>query len=184
MRPLDRPDRRFFNPSAVARTMSIGALGAMFALLGGCDRQSETSHAITAQSAVIIADKRWLDVNDATPPEIWLASREAKADLSPSAPQVESFRDLIARAGRRYVETPRMIANRAVQLEQMLAARGIEESARLGIEGLIGLREDQADRRSSFGEAVQHYFNIRAAAVSREDALRSLREAKPENRRQ
>jgi hypothetical protein len=166
--------------------MSIGALGAGLAFLAGCDQPSGTSHSKTAMAAlstVAIADKRRLDVNDPTPPEIWLASRAAKVDLPPSAPQVEVFRDLIASAGRRYVESPRMIANRAVQLEEMLAARGIDESARLGIEGLTGLREDNGDRRS-FGEAVQHYFNVRAAAVSREDALRSLRDAETQNHHQ
>jgi hypothetical protein len=168
------------------RTISACALGTGLAVLGGCDGQIDSSHsksAIPSQSAATIAGKRRLEINDPTPPELWLASREAKSDLLLSAPQVEVFRDLLAQAGRRYVETPRMIANRAVQLEEMLAARGIQENARLAIEGLIAIREDDGDRRS-FGEAVQHYFNIRTTAVSREQTLRSLRRAEPENRRQ
>jgi hypothetical protein len=184
MRQLDRSVSSYFNSSVVIRTISVCMFGTGLAALGGCDSQVETSHSKTAtlaQSAIAIAEKRWLDANDPTLPELWLASREAKADLPTSAPQVKAFRDLIARAGRRYVETPRMIANRAVQLEEMLAARGIEENARLAIEGLIDIREDNGDRRS-FGEAVQHYFNIRQIAPSREQALRSLREAESENR--
>jgi hypothetical protein len=184
MRPLDRSDSGLFI-SSVVRMISAGALGAGLALSGGCNEQSEmprSNMAAMAQPTSAVANKRWLDVNDPTPPEVWLASREAKVNLPPSASQVRSFRDLIDRAHRRYVETPRMIANRAVQLEEMLAARGIEENARLGIEGLVALRADNGDRRS-FGEAVQHYFNIRAAAVSREQALRSLREAESQDHR-
>jgi hypothetical protein len=185
MRQLDRLVSSYFNSSVVIRTIFICMFGTGLAELGGCDGQVESSHskaATLAQSAVAVAEKRWLDANDTMPPELWLASREAKSDLPTSAPQVKAFRDLIARAGRRYVESPRMIANRAVQLEEMLAARGIEENARLAIEGLIDIREDNGDRRS-FGEAVQHYFNVRTAAVNREQALRSLRESEPENRR-
>jgi hypothetical protein len=181
MRQLQRSASGYFNFSVVV----VCATGAVFLALGGCgDSQLETPHSKTAalaQSTAAIADKRWLDVNDQTPPELWLASREAKTDLPTSAPQVQAFRDLIGRAGRRYVETPRMIANRAVQLEEMLAARGIDENARLALEGLIGVRDDNGDRRS-FGEAVQHYFNVRATAISRDQALRSLREAEPETR--
>jgi hypothetical protein len=193
MRQLDRSTSRYFNAGVVINTINayvviktiiVCAVAAGFAVLGGCDSQFETPHAKTAalaQSAAAVADKRWLDVNDPTLPEVWLASREAKADLPASAPQVEAFHDLIGRASRRYVETPRMIANRAVQLEEMLAARGIDENARLALEGLIGVRDDNGDRRS-FGEAVQHYFNVRATAISRDQALRSLREAEPETR--
>jgi hypothetical protein len=184
MRQLDRLKFSHFNSPVVRRTISICALVVVSVLLEGCGDQVEKSHsntAATAQSTTAIAEKRWLDINDPTRPELWLASREAKVDLPPSAPQVEAFRDLIARAARRYIETPRMIANRAVQLEEMLAARGIKENARLVLGGLTVLREDDGDRRS-FGEAVQHYFNIRETAPSREQALQSLRESKPENR--
>jgi hypothetical protein len=147
------------------------------ALLGACDEQPQTTPSKTApaaQSTGVLAQKRWLDVKDPTPPELWLASREAKIDLPLSATDVDTFRELIARAGRRYVETPRMIANRTVQLEEMLAAHGIVESARLVIEGLVALR-GEGDERRGFGEAVQQYFNIRSAGLSREQALLSLK---------
>jgi hypothetical protein len=184
MRQLDPSDSSYPNLPAMVRLASIGTLGVVLAFLGGCNDQAQISPSKTAaiaQSGAAIAKKHWLDISDPTRPELWLASREAKVDLPPSAPRVEALRNLIALAGRRYIETPRMIANRAVQLEEMLAARGIAEDAGLAIEGLAALREDSGDRRS-FGEAVQHYFNIRQIAPSREQALRSLREAESENR--
>lgn len=183
MRQPHRSDSCHFDSSPA--TKLLGALGMAVTLLGGCNDQVQTVHSKSetmTQSVEAIAGKRWLDVNDPTRPELWLASREARADLPPSAPQVEDFRDLLALARRRYVETPRMIANRTVQLEEMLAARGIGETARLALEGLITIREENGDRRS-FGEAVQHYFNIRQLAPNRDQALRSLREAAPENHR-
>lgn len=144
--------------------------------VAACDEQPEGEQplrpAAEANAAKAISQKRWLDVGEPTTPEHWLASREAGTDLAPSAPQVETFRDLLARADRRYTETPRMIANRAVQLEEMLAARGIDENARLVIEGLTGAGTDDEGR--GFGETAQHYFNARANGANREESLRLL----------
>lgn len=147
-----------------------------------CDEQPEAETATPervdservdpARPAAVIAAKPWLDVRDRTPPEQWLASREAGVDVPPSTPQVAELRALIAQADRRYGETPRMIANRAVQLEAMLAERGIEETARRVIEGLIVVGREDEPR--NFGETGQHYFNIRTTGMSREDALLSL----------
>lgn len=131
-----------------------------------------------ADNGKVLSRKRWLDVNETTTPEHWLASREAGADVAPSAPEVETFRNLLARADRRYTETPRMIANRAVQLEEMLAARGIDEKARLVIEGLTEAGADDEGR--GFGETAQHYFNARASGADREEGLRLIE--RPEGR--
>jgi hypothetical protein len=152
--------------------------------LGACNEQSGTTPPKTtspAQSTGVLAQKRWLDVRDPTPPERWLASREARVDLPASSPEVDAFRELISLANRRYEETPRMIANRTVQLEQMLAARGIVESTRLILEGFVALQGEN-DVRRGFGEVVQQYFNIRAAGMSREQALLSLQRTEPRKR--
>lgn len=142
-----------------------------------CDEQPETETAApegveAARVSVAIAGKTWLDVGDRTPPALWLASREAGEDVAPSAPEVAELRALLARAGGRYSETPRMIANRAVQLEGMLAERGIEETARHVIEGFVAVGRTDAPR--GFGETAQHYFNIRTTGLSREEALLSV----------
>jgi hypothetical protein len=153
------------------RILLAGLATGLFA----CDRDTDDTARQTAAAPahpVALVEKAWLETQDRTPPEQWLASREASRDLPVSTPQVASFADLLARAHRRYNETPRMIANRAIQIEQMLRARGIEESARLVIEGLVMIGSD--DRRRGFGEAGQHYFNIRVTGTGREQALQVL----------
>ena len=147
-----------------------------------CDEQPEAETATPERAdlkradpervSTVIAAKPWLDLKDRTPPEQWLASREAGEDVPSSSSGVAELRALLAQADRRYGETPRMIANRVVQLEAMLAERGIEETARRVIEGLIAVGREDDPR--NFGETAQHYFNIRVTGMSREEALLSL----------
>ncbi|WP_141700643.1 hypothetical protein [Methyloceanibacter superfactus] len=70
-----------------------------------------------------------------------------------------------------------MIANRAVQLEGMLAAQGIDESAPELIETL-SRAVARADRKEGFGSVCQHYFYLRQQGVGREAALQQLKEAR------
>ena len=142
-----------------------------------CDEQPEAETATpdrvdSQRVSTVIAAKSWLDVRDRTPPEQWLASRETGEDVPLSTSEVAELRAILAQAGRRYGETTRMIANRAVQLEAMLAERGIEETARRVIEGLIVVGREDEPR--NFGETAQHYFNVRVNGMSREEALLSL----------
>lgn len=123
--------------------------------------------------AVSMANKNWLNANDRTPPEQWLASRAAHADLPLSDPSVAAFHALLVRADRAYDETPRMIANRVVQLQEMLAGRGMTEAADTLIEGFLSLGTDGGRRR--FGEDCQHYFYLRSANRDHGDALAALR---------
>ena len=98
-----------------------------------CDEQPEAETATPERAdpgradpgrvSTVIAAKSWLDLKDRTPPEQWLASREAGEDVPSSSSGVAELRALLAQADRRYGETPRMIANRVVQLEAMLAER-------------------------------------------------------------
>jgi hypothetical protein len=147
-------------------------LASLAASLIACDAEVDSTARQPAAPTPAIADKTWLDMHDQASPEQWLASREAARDLVASAPQVADFKELLARAHRRYTETPRMIANRAVQIEQMLHERGVEESARLIIEGLATVGSD--GRRRGFGEAGQHYYNMRATGMSRDRTLQVL----------
>ena len=135
-------------------------------------KRADPGRADPERVSTVIAAKPWLDLKDRTPPEQWLASREAGEDVPSSSSGVAELRALLAQADRRYGETPRMIANRAVQLEAMLAERGIEETARRVIEGLIAVGREDDPR--NFGETAQHYFNIRVTGMSREEALLSL----------
>jgi hypothetical protein len=76
-------------------------------------------------------------------------------------------------AAHRFGDPPRMIANRAVQLEAMLASAGISESAP---ELIVSLSEISEERpREGFGSLCQHYFNLRKQGLDREAALAQLK---------
>lgn len=181
-----------------ARVRSGVVLAVLLSATVACDAQSdgnsgaedskagetvveETGAPAEALPTSSMANKGWLDANDRTPPEQWLASRSAHADLSLSAPSVASFHALLVRADHAYDETPRMIANRVVQLQEMLAGRGMAEGTGSLIEGFLSLgaggagggAEGGSKRR--FGEDCQHYFYLRSAGLDHRDALAALR---------
>lgn len=174
-------------PCAPAVLRSGLLLVALLSAAVACDAQSdgnspadEATAPVEALPAGSMVNKSWLNASDRTPPEQWLASRAAHADLAVSAPSVAAFHMLLARADRAYVETPRMIANRVVQLQEMLAGRGMTEAADTLIEGFLSLGTDGGRRR--FGEDCQHYFNLRSANRDHRAALAALRgeAAKPQ----
>lgn len=147
------------------------------ALLGACDEPAPTpdrqASSAPKTEAFSIAGRRWLDIKDDVSPAVWLASREAGRDVAPGDPAAASFRALLQEADARFSEGPRMIANRAVQVEAMLAERGVTETARDVIDGLVAI--GQLGERAGFGETCQHYVNARAASGSRVAALDALR---------
>lgn len=171
--------------SAPAAVRSGLLLVALLSAAVACDGRSDGSStaeegraedgaaSVESLPAVSMANRSWLDAGDRTPPEQWLASRAAHADLPLSAPSVAAFRTLLVRADRAYDETPRMIANRVVQLQEMLAGRGMTESADTLIEGFLSLGTVGGRRR--FGEDCQHYFYLRSANRAHGDALAALR---------
>ncbi|MFD1333078.1 hypothetical protein ACFQ4O_13820 [Methylopila musalis] len=118
-------------------------------------------------------ERRWLELKDKIAPGAWLASREAGREVEPSDPNAVAIRDLIADADARYTEGARMIANRAVQVQEMLAERGVSEQPRSIIEGLISVAS--LGERAGFGETCQHYVTARVQGLSRDAALDALR---------
>ena len=146
-------------------------------ILAGCDDPAPPpgrEAAIAPKSqAFSVATRNWIDVKDGVSPAVWLASREAGRDVAANDPAADSFRALLQEADVRFSEGPRMIANRAVQVQAMLAERGVTESPREVIEGLVSV--GQIGERSGFGETCQHYVNARAANGSRSAALDALR---------
>lgn len=145
-------------------------------LLAGCDDQAppqnRSASSAPAAGAFSIANRSWLDIKDEVSPSVWLASREAGRDVAPNDPAAASFRGLLEEADIRFSEGPRMIANRAVQVQAMLAERGVRESPREVIEGLVSI--GQIGERAGFGETCQHYVNARTASPSRMAALEAL----------
>lgn len=146
------------------------------ALLAGCDDPATPAARDAASApkseAFSIAGRSWLDIKDQVSPAVWLASREAGRDVEPNAPAASSMRGLLEEADIRFSEGTRMIANRAVQVQAMLAERGVAESPREVIEGLVSI--GQIGERAGFGETCQHYVNARTASASRMAALEAL----------
>jgi hypothetical protein len=155
----------------LALVVSFASMG-----LAGCDDGATPRQDSTPAPKVegfSIAGRAWLDIKDEISPSVWLASREAGRDVAPNDPAAASFRGLLEEADVRFSEGPRMIANRAVQVEAMLAERGVKESPRQVIEGLVSI--GQHGERAGFGETCQHYVNARTSGVSRVAALDALR---------
>lgn len=135
--------------------------------LAGCGQEEParlTSEPTTPVAEVPAAD--WLGPGETPSPARWLAGRIAGAGAD-----VDATAALLAAAAERYRESPRMIANRAVQLQAMLAEQGIDETAIALIGWLGGL---PAQGRVSFSADCQHYFNLRVQGLDREQALARL----------
>lgn len=118
------------------------------------------------------AAREWLDVGDNTPPEVFLATRSAPAGAPASAEAVAEIATLLSEADAVFDENRRMLANRTLQLERMLGEISVVESPQALLGGFITV--GRAVRRIGYSDLCQHYFNLRAAGASREDALATL----------
>lgn len=141
----------------------------------GDETVSEPPHA-----APPVAEKQaqaqldWLRMTDGIAPEQWLASREAGRELDLYDPAVLDMRHVLERATARFRDLPRMIANRAVQLEGMLGEKRIVERAPRII---VSLSQVPGETRyvESFGALTQQYYNLRMEGLSRGEALEALK---------
>jgi hypothetical protein len=86
------------------------------------------------------------------------------------------MRTSLARAAEGFIEDPRMIANRTVQLGQMLAETGKSESYGDLLDGFGQIAAKRGRHKSLYGEMCQHYVNIRNRGLGHEAALSELSE--------
>jgi hypothetical protein len=114
-----------------------------------------------------------LDITDRIAPERWLASRQAGRDLAEDDPEVVALKAALDGAGRRFREYPRMIANRAVQLEDMLKQKDILEPAPQLI-ARLSQAVGEARNVESFGALCQQYYNLRLQGLDQQEALKVL----------
>ncbi|WP_232631777.1 MxaH protein [Methylobacterium sp. Leaf118] len=139
----------------------------------GGEEPAEEGQSVVARTAEG-ALPGWLVPTDGTDPARWLAGREAGKPLPDDAPEVAALRASLSAARTGFVEDPRMIANRTVQLGQMLTEIGRPESYRSLIDGLGGVAARRGRHKSLYGEMVQHYYNARAQGADHDGALARL----------
>lgn len=149
---------------------------AIAAVASGCSEDPATVSEPDAQKPTQIAahDISWLAVDNDLSPAQWLASRNEETLRSLDDPQVHSVKKLLDDAHRLYRESQRMIANRTVQIEAMLAASGHKESAMQVLQDLTGV-PGEVGQTEGFGAIGQHYVNLRAEGLGREQALQKLK---------
>lgn len=117
---------------------------------------------------------KWLELSSPISPAQWLASRGEAKPRPESDAEVQRIAGLLSAAHKRYRESERMVANRSVQVEDMLKQIGISE-------GAVGILDDltsigaEVGQTEGFGAISQYYFNLRAASVSRAEALATLK---------
>ena len=158
-------------------------------ILTACDRGGEPSgEAATAapdrgdDGAIVASTSEdhlpdWLSPTDGTDPARWLAGREAGHPLPADAAAVRELRESLDGARSAFVEDKRMIANRTVQLGQMLSEIGKTESYRGLIDGLGAVASVRGRHKSLYGEMCQHYYNTRVQGADHATAL-TRREAR------
>lgn len=113
----------------------------------------------------------WLEAHHEINPADWLIIRSQVALEGEITSQPHRV-NLLKKASQHFPESPRMIANRAVQLEDMLREIGIEESAVSLIDNFTHLPTQGTPH--NFSAYCQYYFNIRARGYPQGYALTEL----------
>lgn len=142
------------------------------ALLSGCAEQTDPGSERRVAVAPAAEEEEplpeWLTVNDPTPPEQWLAAQR----LNPDPASKARIAELLKQGSQHYQESPRMLANRAYQLQQMLGEAGMAEDAVDLLERLMTLPDYPYLR--GFSANCQHYFNLRQQGLPPDQALERL----------
>lgn len=144
---------------------------------GACEDEAAQTHKGSSSVATVAEDERpeWLGLTEDMLPEDWLVHRRLAPRAEIASQDVEAARALLVKASGQFGDNPRMIANRAAQLEAMLADKGHREDALELIETLM--RAAPGSRPTGgFGQICQYYFNLRAQGLDRAHALAALSE--------
>jgi hypothetical protein len=152
------------------RTITIAIASLLLSFLG-CNEQPPEQHGDT-KSGLGKAETKgtWLDLQNDTEPAIWLLTREKSQRPSTDLPMV---RRTLATASGRFGESPRMIANRAVQLEKMLQPLGEHETA-ISLVVELTSTVGPSNTMPGFGTYGQYYYNLRKSGFTGPQALKDL----------
>ncbi|MDP4002094.1 MxaH protein [Methylobacterium sp. NEAU K] len=160
------------------QAVSYALLLALVACDRGSDDRADAEGAVVANTAESSLPS-WLSPTNGTDPARWLAGREAGHALAADETRVRAMGAAVARARDGFIEDPRMIANRTVQLGRMLAEAGIREDYRAILDGLGGIAAERGRRKSLYGEMCQHYYNARSQGADHAGALVRLAAPRP-----
>lgn len=154
------------------------ALVACGSCLASCDDdapQAQDKPAATKQSAPQSAahQEKWLQPSSKITPAQWMASRTLPEVKPLHDPDVKRIASNLDAANKIYRESERMIANRAVQVEDMLKDIGVNEPAAGVLDDLTRVA-GEIGQTEGFGAVSQHYFNLRANRIDRAEALATL----------
>lgn len=163
-----------FDPPLTAIVVALACL--LGPALSGCSEEEPSSYDRAQESDAAASSHKsaWLDMRSQIDPAQWLASRDEERLRPASDPEVQRIAELLAAAHKRYRESGRMIANRSAQVEEMLEQLGLAEGAISILDGLTSIGS-AAGQVEGYGAISHYYFNLRAANVSRTEALAMLR---------
>lgn len=156
---------------------AVIALGCLTSLaIGGCGDEAPQSGERRQVSGDDTGAHRakWLEVSSSISPAQWLTSRGEDKVRPVSDPEVLRVAAQLSEAHKRYRESERMIANRSVQVSEMLRQIGHDEGPIRILDDLAGIG-GEVGQTEGYGAISQYYFNLRAASVPRAEALATLK---------
>ncbi|MBA2125299.1 hypothetical protein DLM45_03555 [Hyphomicrobium methylovorum] len=144
-------------------------------VLAGCGDEQPRERAAEHHSGIKKSgvETSWLGARDEIEPVDWLVARQKQVGRPIKEGDEADLEKALARASALFRGEPRMIANRAVQLEEMLSTEGEHESAVWLITALTGVVSEPS-RVESFGAVGQQYYNMRKAGFTGKKALEEL----------
>lgn len=142
-------------------------------VLAGCSNEAAPELPPERNDRPAVAGPQpWLAPSNGIAPEHWLLDHQLRAKAA--APPAAQIRDRLAKAAQNFADSPRMIANRVVQLEAMLARQGIDENA-LELLDELSFALPPERRAEGFGARCQQYYLLRIRSPSKQQALSALR---------
>lgn len=160
-----------FSRSFVTSPILIVGFLSLLLLLSGCDQNDDVPQ-MTAVPVMNADDiPLWLDGGAEMSPQQWLVKR-SRAEVIDEQAEIDRTAELIMMATDRFGESPRMIANRAAQLEDMLLENRINETAVNLLEWFTKLPATQSPH--SFSALCQYYYNLRTQGKSEDEIIQNI----------
>lgn len=171
--------RRRPAPGGASKALASIAAGLTLALTACSDEppienKAPVKPTSATSSATSPLKRQWLEIHSSTRPAQWVLDWRAPKDRPASDEDLVRVEENLAAAHAIYRESERMIANRAVQLEQMLAKIGVEESAANILEDIASVA-GEIGQTEGFGAVSQHYYILRSSRYDRTNALALLK---------